>query len=270
MLYGERVSAGEIPMVDGAADPYALAWWSPDPRPVITMADVALGSGLTKTLRTRRRWTTTVNRAFDRVLAECRRGRQPQWLTDELVDVLTELHEQGWYHSIEVWSGTDLVGGALGLGTSGVFSADTMFYLESGASQIALAELTVRLTGTSARWLDLQWDSPHVRRLEAVYVERGGWERVGCRGVSGSGGWATRRPGGRGRVVRLGRVCSRSRDCRGPSARQARRGLRSPRFLGGSDLPRVLRSRDGWFHATDRMAGWRRSYSMGLSISRAL
>jgi len=127
---------------------------------------------LTKVLRTRRRWTVTVDRTFGRVLDGCRAGRDPRWLTGGLIAVMTSLHRQGWCHSVEVWAGTELVGGLVGLGMGLVFSADTMFCRAGGASQIALVALAVRLTETPVTVLDLQWDSPHVRRLGAASISR--------------------------------------------------------------------------------------------------
>jgi leucyl/phenylalanyl-tRNA--protein transferase len=172
LLYASDVATGRI-LTIGAGDPtFALAWWSPDPRPVLTMDTVRLGSGLAKVLRSRRRWTTTVDTAFERVLACCRGDREPCWLTDGLIAVMTELHQTGWYHSVEVWSGVDLVGGAVGLAAGGVFSCDTMFRSVGGASRIALVDLAARLATTPAPVLDLQWDSPHVRELGARYRRR--------------------------------------------------------------------------------------------------
>jgi leucyl/phenylalanyl-tRNA--protein transferase len=151
---------------------YGLAWWSPDPRPVLTPDCVRIGAGLTGTLRSRRHWTTTVDRAFGEVLSACRADREPRWLTDQLVAAMTELHSRGWYHSVEVWSDARLVGGAVGLGRGAVLSADTMFHRESGASRIALVDLVTRLMDTPTRVLDLQWDSPHARRLGATLMAR--------------------------------------------------------------------------------------------------
>jgi Leu/Phe-tRNA-protein transferase len=58
----------------------------------------------------------------------------------------------------------------VGLGRGAVFSADTMFHRESGASRIALVDLVSRLNPSRA--VDLQWDSPHTRRLGASLMAR--------------------------------------------------------------------------------------------------
>ncbi len=54
-------------------DPYGVAWWSPDPRPVIAVGHVHLGRNVRKQLRSGRE-RTTANNAFLRVAQECRAG----------------------------------------------------------------------------------------------------------------------------------------------------------------------------------------------------
>jgi leucyl/phenylalanyl-tRNA--protein transferase len=182
LLYADLVGCGAIRLIGAGVAPFSLAWWSPNPRPVLTLPSIHLGHGFTKVLCRRRRWTTTVNRAFEPVLQGCREGRTPVWLTAELVDSMIDLHRRGWYHSVEVWDADALVGGAIGLGWGGVLSADTMFHHDSGASQIALAELCVRLAGAGVATLDLQWDSPHVRQFGAVLIERAEYLRLAAAG----------------------------------------------------------------------------------------
>src|SRR5215469_14762639 len=105
--YEDLVRSGTIALV-GDADPYQVAWWSPDPRPVIPVGAAHLTRNVRKLLR-RGHECTTANAAFRRVLEECRANREPRWLTDELLETLVELHSDGWAHSIEVWDGEDLV-----------------------------------------------------------------------------------------------------------------------------------------------------------------
>jgi len=125
--YSGEVATGTIAIVgDAGGDPYSVAWWSPDPRPVIGVGRVHLGRNVRKRLR-HDALTTSADAAFGRVVEACRAGREPRWLTDQLVDTLTELHGQGWAHSIEVWRDDDLVGGAMGIGIGGVISGDSLF-----------------------------------------------------------------------------------------------------------------------------------------------
>jgi leucyl/phenylalanyl-tRNA--protein transferase len=172
IYYEDQVAAGTLPIVgDERDDPYWAAWWSPDPRPVIGAGGVHLGRNLRKRLR-HDRLTTTADAAFRQVAEACRAGREPRWLTDTLLGALVELHEEGWAHSIEVWLGEDLVGGAMGIGISGVMSGDSLFGRHPGAAAIAVADMWARLTAAGGTVIDAQWDSPFLRSLGAEPLAR--------------------------------------------------------------------------------------------------
>ena len=170
--YADQVEAGTIALVgDAGDDPYWTAWWSPDPRPLIDVAGVHLGRNVRKRLR-HDELSTTADAAFRRVAEACRAGREPRWLTDELLDSLVELHRQGWAHSIEVWLGGQLAGGAIGIGVDGVLSGDSLFGRHPGAAAIAVADMLARLREAGGSVIDAQWDSPFLRSLGARPVPR--------------------------------------------------------------------------------------------------
>ncbi|MEU1282677.1 leucyl/phenylalanyl-tRNA--protein transferase [Kitasatospora sp. NPDC005856] len=171
-VYGDAVEAGEVALLPGGVDPYALAWWSPDPRPVIAPDGVRLGSGLARRLRNRSTWWTSADRAFRQVLAACAEGRQPPWLNGELAEALTRLHELGAAHSGEVWEGEELVGGVFGVAVGPVLSLDSMFRRRPDAARVAVADLGARFGAAGGRLLDAQWDGPHVRSLGAEPMAR--------------------------------------------------------------------------------------------------
>ncbi|MFF7992172.1 leucyl/phenylalanyl-tRNA--protein transferase [Kitasatospora xanthocidica] len=171
-LYGDAVDAGEVALLPGGVDPYALAWWSPDPRPVIAAGGVRLGRGLARRLRNQSAWWTSADRAFGRVLEACAQGRQPVWLTEELAVALTRLHALGAAHSGEVWEGEELIGGVFGVAVGTVLSLDSMFRRRPDAARVAVADLGARFGAAGGRLLDAQWDGPHVRSLGAEPVAR--------------------------------------------------------------------------------------------------
>ncbi|MFF2656174.1 leucyl/phenylalanyl-tRNA--protein transferase [Kitasatospora sp. NPDC058032] len=171
------VAAGEIallPVPDAGpdagldADPYALAWWSPDPRPLLAVDGVRIGRKLSRLLRNRLDWWTTADLAFGEVLAACAEGREPPWLTEELQQALTGLHRIGAAHSAEVWEEGELVGGVFGIAAGPVLSLDSMFHRRPDAARVAVADLAARFAAAGGTLLDAQWDSPHVRSLGAV------------------------------------------------------------------------------------------------------
>ena len=170
--YGDQVRSGTIAIVgEETADPYWVAWWSPDPRPVIDAGRVHLGRNTRKRLR-HDALTTTADAAFGRVAEACRADREPRWLTDTLLETLSELHDEGWAHSIEVWRGDNLAGGAMGIGMGAVISGDSLFGRHPGAAAIAVADMSARLAAAGGVLIDAQWDSPFLRSLGAEPIPR--------------------------------------------------------------------------------------------------
>lgn len=186
--YEDLVADGTIAVV-GRGDPYWVAWWSPDPRPVISVGGVHLGRNVRRQLR-RHDLRTTADAAFGRVAEECRAGREPRWLTDPLLAALTVLHAEGWAHSIEVWLDGDLAGGAIGIGIGRVISGDSLFGRQPGAAAIAVADMAARLAAAGGLLIDAQQDSPFLRSLGAGPMPRehylpllgGSAERIGLPG----------------------------------------------------------------------------------------
>ncbi|MFB7476207.1 leucyl/phenylalanyl-tRNA--protein transferase [Kitasatospora sp. NPDC056184] len=171
----EAVASGEVVLLPGpdhGADPYALAWWSPDPRPLLAADGVRLARKLSRLLRNRLDWWTTADQAFGDVLAACAEGREPPWLTPELQEALIGLHRLGAAHSAEVWEDGELVGGVFGIASGAVLSLDSMFNRRPDAARVAVADLAARFAAAGGRLLDAQWDSPHVRSLGAALEPR--------------------------------------------------------------------------------------------------
>ncbi|MGH3202580.1 MAG: leucyl/phenylalanyl-tRNA--protein transferase [Streptosporangiaceae bacterium] len=170
--YADEVADGTIGLVGtGRADPYWVAWWSPDPRPVIGVGQVHLGRNTRKWLR-RSEVRTTANARFGQVAEECRAGREPRWLTEALLRTLVELHAGGWAHSIEVWLDGSLIGGALGIGVGRAISGDSLFGRYPGAARVAVADMAARLGLAGGELVDAQWDGPFLRSLGAEPVPR--------------------------------------------------------------------------------------------------
>jgi len=171
-LVGRELAGTEAGGAGGwGDDPYWVAWWSPDPRPVISVDQVHLGRNVRKQLRRGGEYTTA-NTMFGQVAEECRAGREPRWLTDPLLRSLIELHQEGWAHSIEVWLDGDLIGGAMGIGIGRTISGDSLFSRRPGAARIAVADMAARLGVAGGLVIDAQWDSPFLRSLGAAPMPR--------------------------------------------------------------------------------------------------
>jgi len=160
---------GLFPMPMERAQP--MAWWSPARRGVLPL------DGLRVTRSTRqsaKRFSVTVDEAFDEVLAGCADpSRDGAWIDEQVTSAYRRLHGLGWVHSVEVWQDGVLEGGLYGVAVAGLFAGESMFHRRRDASKVALMALVDVLSdGTDGRLLDVQWATPHLMSLGAVELER--------------------------------------------------------------------------------------------------
>ncbi len=148
-----------------------LAWWSPDPRGILPLDGLRVSRSLRRSCR---RYELRVDTAFDAVLAACADRRRPgAWISPEVRAAYRRLHELGWVHSVEAWTGEgELAGGLYGVAVGGLFAGESMFSHRTDASKVALVGLVERLRAGGATLLDVQWTTPHLRSLGAVDVAR--------------------------------------------------------------------------------------------------
>jgi leucyl/phenylalanyl-tRNA--protein transferase len=98
-------------------------------------------------------------------------------LLPEVQDVYRRLHEQGYAHSVEVWREGRLVGGELGVSIGGMYSGDSVFFLESNAGKVALAWLTGHLQERGFVLLDTLMMTPLSKQFGAYYLPRAEYRR---------------------------------------------------------------------------------------------
>ncbi len=137
-----------------------LAWFSPPQRAVVFVKEFHVPRTVRKQLK-KSNFELRVNTAFPEVIASCaeveNRGTQVgTWITEELQSAYTELHRQGYCHSIECWLDGLLVGGLYGVAIGAMFAGESMFYRESGASKFCLVELHKYLSSKNVELLDCQ------------------------------------------------------------------------------------------------------------------
>jgi leucyl/phenylalanyl-tRNA--protein transferase len=165
------VRHGQVPLVPGA-DPAKplLPWISPHPRPVLLPDRVVISRSLRKRLR-HCGWETTMDTAFDDVIAACA-AREQTWITAGMAAAYRALHRAGHVHSLEVWSGDDLVGGLYGIQTGRVFCGESMFHRANDASKVAVVDLCHRSCDAGIVLIDTQDESHHMLKLGQILVHR--------------------------------------------------------------------------------------------------
>ncbi len=162
-------AAGIFPMAD-SRDADDIFWVEPRSRAIIPLDRFHLSRSLARTLR-KGRFTVTRNRAFGDVIRACAE-REETWINAEIERATLGLHAAGHAHSIECWSGDELVGGLYGVRLGRAFFGESMFSRMTDASKVALAWLVARLRFGHFTLLDCQFMTPHLASLGAVTVAR--------------------------------------------------------------------------------------------------
>ena len=152
------------------ADGYPLLWFSPDPRFTLLPQQAHVPRSVRKALR-RSGLRITADTAFERVIEACasveRSDQEGTWITDELREGYIGLHERGHAHSIEAWSGNELVGGLYGVSVGRGFAGESMFSTVPDASKIAFVTLLGQLTLWDFSIVDCQVPTDHLARFGA-------------------------------------------------------------------------------------------------------
>lgn len=164
--------AGLFPMkIDGE-----LIWWSPQRRAVIPVDGYRPSRS---TRRAARGFEIRVNTRFEEVIRRCADpGRPHGWIDEEFIAAYTRLHNLGFAHSVEAWDEQGLAGGLYGVATGGLFAAESMMFMRTGASRAALLGLITFLRSAGAgRLLDVQWSTPHLASVGAIEISRAEYHR---------------------------------------------------------------------------------------------
>ena len=151
-----------------------ILWWSPDPRMVLFPDELKVSRSLRRTLA-RGPFETRFDTAFRAVVEACaapRDGHGGTWIVPEMIEAYTRLHELGFAHSVESWSGGALAGGLYGIALGKVFFGESMFTRAPDASKVALVRLVERLRGADYRLIDCQQATAHLASLGAREIPR--------------------------------------------------------------------------------------------------
>jgi leucyl/phenylalanyl-tRNA---protein transferase len=159
-----------------------ILWWSTDPRMVLMTGDFRTSASLKKSLRkvgrsmaSGGRWQVRFDSAFEAVMRACaapRRDGAGTWISDDIIEGYSGLHELGYAHSCELWQDAELVGGAYGVSIGRMFYGESMFARVPDGSKIALAYLVAFLKRHGVMMIDCQQETPHLASLGASPIAR--------------------------------------------------------------------------------------------------
>ncbi len=153
-----------------------VAWFSPDPRGVLPIANFNIPRGLKRVMKDHP-FTLKVDSAFADVITACAEitnTRKDTWINQRILDAYVELHKAGHAHSVETWHEGKLVGGLYGVSIGGAFFGESMFSRMPEASKVALVTLVEILDEAGYSLLDTQYVNEHLVQfgVEAVRKRR--------------------------------------------------------------------------------------------------
>jgi leucyl/phenylalanyl-tRNA--protein transferase len=154
-------------------------WWCPNPRAVIFPDQAHISKSLKKLLR-KNQFRITFDHAFTQVIQACAAPREytaETWISKDIIQGYTALHERGIAHSVEVWAEQDLVGGLYGVALGQVFYGESMFSRTDNASKIAFAFLIRELLAWNFQLIDCQVGNEHTESLGAVSIPRNTFQK---------------------------------------------------------------------------------------------
>jgi leucyl/phenylalanyl-tRNA--protein transferase len=169
---------GVFPMAE-ARDDDRVFLINPDLRGVIPLDGFHIPRRLARTVRADL-FEVRIDTAFEAVIEACAKPDQDRpdtWINGPIQDLYRELFGRGIVHTVECWSGTDLVGGLYGVSLGGAFFGESMFSSETDASKVALVHLVGRLIVGGYRLLDAQFMTDHLAQFGAREIPRAEYKR---------------------------------------------------------------------------------------------
>ena len=161
------------------SDNQPVLWWSPDPRMVLDPANFKCSDSFKKHLRhfcQDLESEVLVDADFGAVVRACatskRKDQDGTWITHEIMEAYTALHEQGHAHSIAVAHQGQLIGGLYCVSFGAMVFGESMFSYETNASKLALAALSAWCLQNQVGMIDCQQETAHLRSLGAAPIPR--------------------------------------------------------------------------------------------------
>ncbi|MDH7446042.1 leucyl/phenylalanyl-tRNA--protein transferase [Aquimarina sp. 2201CG14-23] len=154
-----------------------ILWFSPDPRMVLFPEDLKISKSMRQLIR-KNHFDVTFNKEFKTVIQSCatanRVDQYGTWITSDMQNAYTKLHELGYAISVEVWKEGELAGGLYGiwLEDKKVFCGESMFTNVSNASKYGFIKLIEVLQHKGVNVVDCQVYTNHLASLGAKEISR--------------------------------------------------------------------------------------------------
>lgn len=157
----------------------AIYWYDPNPRTILPLDAYHVPKRLARTLR-QEKFDICLNTRFEAVMRGCAEpapGRMSTWISEDIIDLYTALHNYGYAHSLEVCLEGELVGGVYGVSIGGFFAGESMFSRVTDASKVALIKLIEHLKEQGFSLFDVQFTNKHIAQFGTREIPRAEYKR---------------------------------------------------------------------------------------------
>ncbi len=168
-------TSGLFPMAEGKNG--TIGFFHYEPRGIIPLDEhFTIRRSLSQVLK-KESFDIRIDTAFTEVIRACARHNElPDediWISEEMIELYTQLHHDGIAHSVESWRNGELVGGLYGLSLGSAFCGESMFSRVPNASQAALIALAEHLRKQGFTLLDAQMPTEHLEQFGLFTVSQG-------------------------------------------------------------------------------------------------
>ena len=150
-------------------------WFCPMSRFVIFPSQIHISHSM-RTLMNKHKYRCSFNEDFDGVIRGCgevngRFYKEGAWLNENIIQAYTRLHEMKYACSVEVWEGSELVGGLYGVLMYHSFIGESMFSRKPNTSKLALIFLAQFMEQHQMTMIDCQLETPHLKSMGDVHID---------------------------------------------------------------------------------------------------
>ena len=150
-------------------------WWSPNPRCVLFPAELKISHTMKQLLK-KHAFNFAIDKDFVQVMLNCqqveRKDQPGTWISDEIIESYSALHQMGHAHCAAVYKDGEMVGGLYGIMVNRVFCGESMFSKVSNASKYAFIKYVQHLSSAGIQLIDCQVHTPHLESLGARMIPR--------------------------------------------------------------------------------------------------
>lgn len=162
-----------------------IRWWYPEKRAVMKPGEMKVSKRLAKIL-SNSKFEIKADKNFSKVIKLCASTRSMNvgtWITDNMINAYTRLHNLNIAHSIEVYEEGTMIGGLYGVSIGKIFSGESMFHLKSNASKVAFYHLNKYLLENNYDLIDCQFINNHLLSLGAREMDNQDFLRILKNGI---------------------------------------------------------------------------------------